>query len=174
MDVQYSNSSRVNIKTPLLTIMSFAHTLLTFIIIINIVLYSFDINVPLFDFFTALVPISFILFKKCAHLDLHNYIKSDDIFPEYTEDTYFFSKIQKMFFGKELINRSSIDIYKGAIVGDITSFVELSDKEIIKNIFNEKIQYIVINCIIIIILLTKYKQKKFIPVFLIWFFSVFS
>jgi hypothetical protein len=169
------DSTKKKLKIPLLTIMSVAHTILTIVVIVNIIFYSFDINYPIFDFFSALVPLSFIIFNRCIHLDFHEYIKDGDpTFPAYTEDTYFFSKIQKFIFGKELITRSDTSEYKGNVVYDISPFCEIEDYDVLKNVFNEKIHYIVINCILIVILLTKYKYKKLIPMFVLWFFYIFN
>jgi hypothetical protein len=72
------------------------------------------------------------------------------------------------------MSKSHLKDFKGGFVDDVEHFCELEDEEIIKEIFNEKIHYITINCILIIILLSKYNMKKMIPLFLAWFFYTFS
>jgi hypothetical protein len=126
------------------------------------------------DTISVLVPISFILFTRCIQNDIQDYIKGDDTLSPCTEDNYFSSKLQKLFLGKEVFFKDYVKDYKRGHIHDVKHFVELKDPKIIKDIFTERVQYIVINCILVIILLSKYNYKQFIPLFLIWFFITFS
>jgi hypothetical protein len=161
-------------KKHILATLSILHTILGFIVVASIISFSFDINSPYIDSISALVPISFITFRRCVHLDVHEFIKGDDILPEYTEDGYFFNAIQRYLFSTEIMSKTELKEFKGGDIKDVEHFCSLSDKKIIQNIFNEKIHYIVINSIIITILLTKYNLKRFIPLYLVWFFYNFS
>lgn len=172
----------------MLTLLSILHTILGLLFILFIIFNSFNINIPIIDFLVALIPISFILFNKCIHLDFYDFIKNQsniDIecqynnqeengndYPEYTRDGYFFSKLQQMLFGEEIISKRTHS-YKLYDAKDIEPLCNSDDPEIIKTIFNEKIHYIVSSCIITVILLTKYKLQKLIPIFIIWFYLTF-
>lgn len=164
----------------MLTLLSILHTILGLLFILFIIFNSFNINLPIIDFLVALIPISFILFNKCVHLDFYDFIKNQEIddnnedceIPEYTRDGYFFSKLQKMLFGEEIISKRT-HMYKLYNAKDIEPLCNSNDPEIIKTIFNEKIHYIVSSCIITVILLTKYKLQKLIPIFIIWFYMTF-
>lgn len=170
----------MNHKIYMLTLLSVLHTILGLLFILFIIFNSFNINIPIIDFLVALIPISFILFNKCIHLDFYDFIKNQETencdgsndFPEYTRDGYFFSKLQQMLFGEEIISKR-IHSYKLYDAKDIEPLCNSDDPEIIKTIFNEKIHYIVSSCIITVILLTKYKLQKLIPIFIIWFYLTF-
>lgn len=163
----------MNHRIYMLTLLSILHTILGLLFIVFIFINSFNINIPIIDFLVALIPVSFILFNKCVHLDFYEFIKGDnqDDLPEYTRDGYFFSKLQKMLFGKEIISKTKQ--HKLYDAKDIEPLCNSNDPEIIKVIFNEKIHYIVSSIIIMILLLTKYNMKKFIPFFVLWFYMTF-
>jgi hypothetical protein len=161
-------------KNKVLATLSVLHSVIGFIVVLSILSFSFEGNTPILDLISAMVPLSFLLFNRCIHLDFYEYIKCDSEIPEYATDGYYFNKLQVLLFGKEIMSKPEINEFKGGKVTDISHFCDLDDPDIIKDIYNEKIHYIVINCILIVILLTKYNQKKLIPLFLIWFFVVFS
>ena len=161
-------------KNQVLATLSVIHSVIGFVVVLSILSFSLDANTPILDLIAAMVPLSFILFNRCVHLDFYELIKGDSDIPEYAEDGYYFNKLQVMIFGKEIMSKPEINEFKGGKVTDVSHFCEIQDPDIIKNIYNEKTHYIVINCVLIITLLTKYKQKKLIPLFLIWFFVVFS
>ena len=160
-------------KIYLLTLLSIIHTILGLLFILFIFFNSFNIDLPIIDFLVALIPMSFIVFNKCIHVDFYEFIKGEEEnLPECTKDGYLFSKLQKMIFGKEIISKREHK-YKLYDAKDIEPFCCIDDPDIIKTIFNEKIHYIVSSCIITIILLTKYKLHKLIPFFIIWFYATF-
>lgn len=161
-------------KSQLLISLSITHTILGMIVVSSIYFYSIGYDVLWVDIVACLVPISFIIFRRCIHIDVCEYIKNNEEFPEYTEDGYYFNQLQKLIFKKEIISKSHLKDYKGGYVDDVEHFCELNDQETIRDIFNEKIHYIVINCILIITLLTKYNMKRLIPIYLMWFFYNFS
>jgi hypothetical protein len=117
---------------------------------------------------------SFILFKRCIYSDIHEHIRLGQEVPEYTNDAYFFKVIQRFLFNKEFIAKSDLKEYKKGKVMNVEHFSYLDDPVLISDIFNEKAHYIAINCILAVILLTKYKLKKAIPLYLIWFYYNFS
>lgn len=161
-------------KSQILISLSITHTILGMIVLSSIYFYSIDYDVQWVDIVACLVPISFIIFRRCIHLDLHELIKNNEALPEYTEDGYYFNELQKLIFKKEIISKSHLKEYKGGPVGSVEHFCDLEDEEIIKDIFNEKVHYIVINCILVVILLSKYNMKRLIPLYLAWFFYNFS
>lgn len=158
----------------LLTTLSILHTFIGMVVVCCIYFFTIDVDYPLIDFIAALVPISFIIFKRCIHLDIHENIRLGQKVPEYTEDGYYFNQFQKFLFKKEMISKTHLKDFKGGEVTDIEHFCKLKDPKLIKDIFNEKVHYIAINSILVVILMTKYKMKKFIPLYLVWFFYNFS
>jgi hypothetical protein len=79
-----------------------------------------------------------------------------------------------MLFKNEIMSKSGNTKLRLDIAKDITPFCGLNDPKIIKEIFNEKLHYIVTCCIITVILLSKYNLKRFIPFFVLWFYYTFS
>lgn len=137
--------------------------------------YGAGINSYIIDFIVALIPISFILFNRCIHLDFYEFVKGDtDNLPDYARDGYIFAFIQKQLFGREYLSKSNIDEYKGGRGMDMSCLCEIKDPNLIKDIVNEKLQYVVTCCIITVIILIKYNLKRFIPFFILWFYYTFS
>jgi hypothetical protein len=161
-------------KKQILVAMSLLHTILGFIVVACILSFSFDINLPYVDLMASLVPISFVIFRRCIHLDACEFIKNGEKMPEYTEDGYFFNKLQRYIFNTEILSKTELRDFKGGDIGDVEHFCSIDDENIIKGIFNEKVHYITINSIIIVVLAAKYNMKKFIPMYLAWFFYNFS
>lgn len=166
--------SHISTTNKLLVLLSTTHNILAFLVISCIYLYAIDVDIPIIDFCAFLVPLSFILFKKCIYSDIHEHIRLGQEVPEYTDDNFVFKVIQKFFFNREFIAKSDLNMYKKGKVTDVEPFSQLDDPELISDIFNEKIHYIAINCILAVILLTKYNLKKTIPLYLIWFYYNFS
>jgi hypothetical protein len=158
----------------LLVVLSITHNILAAIVISCIYLYSIDIDIPFIDFFALSVPMSFIIFKRCIYSDIHEHIRLGQEVPEYTEDAYLFKVLQRFLFNREFIAKSHLKEYKKGKVTDVQFFSQLDDQDLISDVFNEKAHYIAINCILAVILLTKYKMKKLIPLYLIWFYHTFS
>lgn len=161
-------------KNQFLVFLSILHTVIGFTVMTCILSFSFNKHLPLVDLISSFVPLSFVIFRRCIHLDFFSYIKGNECLPEYTEDGYFFNKLQKMLFKKEIMSKKELNEYKGGDVKDVLPFCSLEDKKTIQNIFNEKTHYITINSLVIVILLTKYKLRQFIPFYLGWFFYNFT
>lgn len=161
-------------KHQFLVFLSILHTIIGFTVLTCILSFSFNKHLPYVDFISSLVPLSFIVFRRCVHLDFYSYIKGEENAPEYTEDGYFFNKIQKIIFKKEIMSKKELNQFKGGDVKDVLHFRDLQDEKIIQDIFNEKTHYITINSLLIVILLTKYKMRQFIPFYLGWFFYNFT
>ena len=170
----FKNLKKIKVLT--LTAMSLMHTVVGFLVVFSILLFSLDIDVLSIDLIAFTVPLSFVLFNRCVHIDFYNHLLEDDIesLPDYTKDAYFFNQIQKTLFNKEIISKARIEKFKGGNVSDIAPFMETEDPSMIQDIFNEKLHYVVINCILITTILIKYDLKYMIPVFITWFFYVFS
>ncbi len=164
----------ISTTNKILVLLSGTHNVLAVMVISCILLFSIDLDIPMIDFCAFLVPTSFILFKRCIYSDIHEHIRLGQEVPEYTDDVFFFKILQRFFFNKEFVAKSDLKEYKKGKVMDVEHFSSLSDPEIISDIFNEKAQYIAINCILAVILLTKYKLKKAIPLYLIWFYYNFT
>lgn len=161
-------------KNQFLVFLSILHTVIGFTVMTCILSFSFNKHYPTIDFISSLVPFSFIIFRRCVHLDFFSFVKGDECLPEYVEDGFFFNKLQKLLFKKEIMSKKELNKFKGGDVKDVQHFCNLDDEKTIQNIFNEKTHYITINSILIIILLTKYKMKQFIPFYLGWFFYNFT
>lgn len=165
----------MNHRIVVLTLLSILHAVLGVLYIMFLCFYGAGINSYVVDFIVGLIPVSFILFNRCVHLDFYDFVKGDtDDLPEYTRDGYIFAFIQKQLFGKEYLSKSNVDDYKGGPVNDISALCDIKDPILVKDIFNEKLQYVVTCCIITVIILSKYNLKRFIPFFILWFYYTFS
>lgn len=159
-------------KILLLTIMSIGHSIVGLLVLVFIILFSLDIDIEFVDHIAFLPAFLFLVFNRCAHLDVYEYIKGDEDLPEYAKDGYITKNIQKLLFNDVIMAKSND--YRADKVVDISPFCEVSDPVIIKDIFNDKILYITINCIIIILVLTKYNMQSYIPLFVAWLFYTFT
>lgn len=148
------------------------HDIIRIIIILFIIFYSFGIQNRIINITTIIVCISFIIFRKCVIIDIYNYIKGDideKTLPKYARDNYLQNSINN-FFSKKKVEKTSRRL---DIVQNLEPFVKTKCIKKTFQFFNSKIHYIGINIINIIILLTIYDMHKFIPVFMVWFFTIF-
>lgn len=148
--------------------------------IIFMITYSFNTNYKnnFLDFMIICIVVSFIIFKKCILIDIYEYIKNlDDIeddLPDIAKDNYFRNKLKTLFGGK--INKDAIDytVYRLDKLKNVEPMYQNLDKNLIQNMYNHKVHYLLANIILILMLLHKYKLEKMIPLFIVWILNVFK
>jgi hypothetical protein len=148
-----------NVKNISLCILSLLHALLGISSLIFFILFSFGIHNVFIDILVTCIIVSFVITQRCIHIDFTNVIQNEhsDI-PEYCKDGFIFKNI----FGIENdLKEHRLDILSKDLPNTDT------------HIFNVKIHYIVTNISLLLLLLVKYRQQKFIPLVLLWFYIVF-
>jgi hypothetical protein len=155
----------------ILTLISMVHAFLGFICIIFPIFFSFGIDIPIVDAIAALMPLSFIFFSRCIYMDFYDLVETEHLsdIPDYAEDGYVIRKLSKMIFNI-VPEKPKHKLFDPKDIKPICNEKNIKEQ---KKIYNEKIMYIVSNCIIAILLLVKYKLTHLIPLFLFWFDSIF-
>lgn len=149
-------------KNIMLFILSLFHSLLGISTLIFFMLFSFGIHNTFIDILVAGIVISFVLTQRCIHIDFTDVIQnqqSEELeIPSYCEDGFIFKNVLGI---QNYLKEHRLDILSQDLPSTHT------------HIFNTKIHYIVTNILLLIILLIKYEQQKFIPLFLVWFYMTF-
>ena len=163
-----------NWKVPILTTLVVIHSIIGISSILFILLYAFSINVPIITTAVICIVLSFIIFRRCIHIDIYEYVRDgEDDIPDYAQDNYIRKLIQKILL-KEPERCKNLTDLRLDIIGNVEPLLLCDTKHDMIDICNYRIHYIVINVILIILLMLKYKLKQFLPLFLLWFFVVFK
>ncbi len=120
------------------------------------------INNKSLDFFVLMILLSFFLFKRCILVDIYNYILDDlniEELPIFARDNC----LRHLFLNKkEDLTLLRLDI------------LEKTFNNYTQPMVNQKIMYITTNCIITMILLSKYNLLKYSPMVFIFIFNIFG
>ena len=163
----------------ILTVLSIGHTIFGISSVISMVSFSLNLDVPIADTLAFLSVLSFIFLGKCVYIDIYNYFKKGipecDI-PCHAKDNYarkkfhqFFSKNEKGDCPPEK-DHTNLRLDK---ICNITPMLTCSEPEEMTLFFNRKIQYILFNSILLIMLSVKYGFKQYLPLFIIWIIITF-
>lgn len=162
------------IKIIFMTMMSIVHLLVGLSTILFILLYSLGIDISIVTLSATMVALSFVIFRRCIQIDIYEYIKGfDNNLPDCCKDGWIFKKIQEFLFNKDPNNSGHFSTQRLDILSNLNPFLNTDNFDVIDGIHNERIHYIVINSVLAILLLVKYNLKEYIPLFLIWFFTIF-
>lgn len=150
-------------KVPVLTLLVLLHSIFGISSILFLIGYSFGISYLPLDIIVSLTAISFIIFRRCIIVDLYNYIRDGEKVPYYATDGFPRNIVRKLS-GKPVKK----DLTKCRL--DILSNTKISTPQQ----YSQKIHYIVINMMVVMTLMAKYRQHRFLPILLLWFFTVFE
>lgn len=183
----------INIDIFLLIIVALVHSLFTLAVFTFIIITPFNIDIPIVSFMAFLMTASFILFQRCIATDWYDYIKNnvdviEEKLPFIAKDNFLRKYIQNLFIDwynlvhpnnvkskkktkKRKLKELRLDILK--------NFEPLIQKEGIsanelKSRHNHRLHYILLNIIVIMMLIYKFKLIKLTPFLLIWIFIVFD
>jgi hypothetical protein len=150
----------------LLTICVIMHTIFGIGSVATMLTFSFREHYIIFDFLALCSVISFLIFKRCLAIDIYEFIKGDledSEIPFYAKDN-FFRKLIHNFNDTQTIDYT----YKRLDILDNIS--EISDCHLF---FNRKVQYILFNTVLILILGVKYRVEFLLPLFMAWVMITF-
>ena len=167
-----------NIKIFLLQFSVIVHVIFQLACIIFIVTTSLKSHhSSLIDLLVSCVVISFLLFKRCILIDIYDYIKYKDNLIEnlpYTTNDNFLRHMLK----KGINSTEDLDVdytqFRLDIIDNLDPMHLLNDKKLYKNMFYHKMQYILINIILILMLIYKYNLYFLIPLLIGWLLSIFQ
>ena len=115
---------------------------------------------------------AFIIFNRCILIDLYDYIKDldniKDLIPEYAKDNFIRNKIKNFFSSKQYSSDIDYTQYRLDILNNVLPMKLLKDIRLLENMYNHKIQYVLANIVLIILLLCKYNLHRCIPILVIW------
>ncbi len=157
----------------LLSISVIIHSFFGIASLITIITYSFSKNLLLFDILSSINVLSLLIFKKCLAVDIYECIRGDtENLPDIAKDNFLRNKIVSLF--KD--NSGTVEDFTQLRldkIDNLTPLINSTDTSYFTKMYNRKHHYLLINIILMIILLTKYNMKKFIPLIIIWIFTIF-
>jgi hypothetical protein len=158
----------------LLSVLVIIHSIFGIASVTTMLTFFYDKDIPIADYLSGLSVISFIFFNKCLAIDIYDYCKGDinpEKLPEYCKDNYIRKKIHKLNGCDFSEDHTYLRLDK---IKNLTPLKECSNNNgDFELFFNRKIQYIVFNIILTIILAVKYKIKEYLPLLLLWVFFTF-
>jgi hypothetical protein len=173
--------SQHNIDTFLLTLVAVIHSIFTVAIISFVVLTPFGYSFYLLNILIFLHVFAFIFFRRCVMTDIYDFFieKSglvENELPYMAKDNFVRDYIKSLIRGKK-ISKSKKKSFKHLrldVIKNVKPFLNCKDEKYFKLIYNNKIQYIVINIIIVMMMIYKYNLQKLIPLLLAWVFTEFT
>jgi hypothetical protein len=156
-----------------LALLVISHLIIFMATILFIVFFAYNKDNSIVNAIVIGVVFSFIVFRRCVYIDIYEYIRDGNInIPDYAKDNYY-RKMAQNWLGTKCETRKDLTNFRLDILDNLNPLVKCVDPEEIKDMYNYKIQYTCLNILLTIILLIKYDMKKFLPLFLVWFFVVF-
>ena len=92
------------------------------------------------------------------------------------KDNFIRDYIKSLIRGKkiQIKKKKSFKHLRLDIIKNVKPFLNCKDEKYFKLIYNNKIQYIVINIIVVMMIIYKYDLQKLIPLLLTWVFTEFT
>lgn len=181
----------INIDIFILIIVALIHSLFTLAVFIFIIVTPFDIDIPIVSFMAFLMIASFIIFRRCIATDLYEYTKNnieiiEGNLPSIAKDNFLRKYIQDLFIkcyniihpNKKKKKKSKKSKLKQLRLDILKNFEPLIDENVspteLKIRYNHRLHYILLNIIIIMMLIYKFRLIKLTPFLLIWIIIVFE
>jgi hypothetical protein len=159
-------------KIAMLTTIVMAHILFSLSTLVFLLLYSVKIDNSLVTGIATTTATSFVICKRCVAVDIYEFVRGGETeLPSVAKDNFFRKNIQK------LLNSSTEDLtpLRLDIIENVGPLCVAPVEEArVRLLLNRKIQYIVINSLVIVLLLEKYKMTYLISLFVLWIFYSFS
>ena len=168
-------------KLFLLKSSAISHTYFTIGSITFIVANSIGISSSILDLAAILTFCSFFFFRRCVMIDIYNGIKEDveemnlpflardsstrELLKKFTRK---FVKPKQNPVDEDKIHSMRLDVLK-----NVDPFVQEDDHPTIKDMYNRKIQYIVGNIILGMVIISKYNLNKLTMVLVAWLLYTF-
>ena len=154
----------------ILTIFVILHTAFGLAGIVSMVSFFLSMNFPAADYLSMLSVISFLLCRRCIAIDIYRLVKGDsENLPDYAKDNYFRKKIHN-FKGTQSIDYTHLRL---DILENLEPLKACENPEEYALFFNRKVQYIVFNTILLLVLAIKYNKKQYLPLYMLWIFMTF-
>lgn len=160
------------LKIYLLSALVLVHGLFSVSTISNILLYSLGRHSVTLDILSAIVVFSFVIFKRCIMIDIYEYFRDGETnLPRMAKDNYVREELKSITKRKQ--KEKDLTPLRLDIITNIIPLLKVDNKDDFMKLYSRKINYMVINVIIAVILCIKYKIKYLIPGLLVWLFSMF-
>jgi hypothetical protein len=153
-----------------LTFLVILHTVFGLAGVVSMVSFFFDKDFPIADCLSILSVISYILCQRCVAIDAYDYAKgTEQNLPDHARDNYFRKKIHN-FRGTQSVDYTHLRL---DILDNLEPLKVCANPEEFSLFFNRKVQYIVFNTILLLVLSIKYGKKQYLPLYMLWIFATF-
>lgn len=154
----------------ILTIFVILHTVFGLAGIVSMVSFFLSMNFPAADYLSMLSVFSFLVCQRCVAIDAYDCVKGDtQDLPDYAKDNYFRKKIHN-FKGTQSVDYTHLRL---DILENLEPLKACRDPKEYSLFFNRKVQYIVFNTILLLVLAIKYNKKEYLPLYMLWVLFTF-
>lgn len=154
----------------ILTIFVILHTIFGLAGVVSMISFFIGMNFPIADYLSILSVISFLVCQRCVAIDAYDFVKGDcEDLPEYACDNFFRKKIHN-FKGTQSVDYTRLRL---DILENLEPLEVCANPEEFRLFFNRKVQYIVFNTILLLVLAIKYNKKQYLPLYMLWIFATF-
>jgi hypothetical protein len=135
-----------------------------------IIFYSLGIHIGILDVIVSITVISFLIFNRCVAIDIYEYIRNGrEEIPSIASDDLARNILKTVFRNKKgKKDKKNTVSLRLDILTNVKPFNGLDDETIIMKFLSRKIHYIIINIILTVLLLVKYKKEFAIPLLIPW------
>ena len=160
------------IKVPLLVIVVMGHILFSLSTLVFLLLYSANIENRFVTGVATTTATSFIVCKRCIAVDLYEFVRNGETdLPSIAKDNFFRKNIQKLF---NTPSTEDLTPLRLDILDNVVPFCDSTEESRLRLFLNRKIQYILGNSLVIVLLLERYGLRYLISLFVLWIFYSFS
>lgn len=140
-----------------------------------IIFYSLGINTGILDVIVSITVISFLVLNRCIAIDVYEYIRGGrEEIPDIASDDLARNILKSVFRKNKNKRKGVIPSLRLDILTNVTPFTDIKDEHIILKFLSRKMHYTIINIILTVILLLKYKKEWAVPLLIPWLSMNFS
>ena len=149
------------------------HTIFSLSSFLFIIFYSVGYHSSMIDVIVTFTVVSFIVFNRCVAIDIYEYLRDGrEHIPSLASDDLA-RNILKNFLRKPKHKKKNKGSLRLDILTNVKPFVGAYKEDIILKFLSRKMHYTVINVILTVLLLVKYKKEYIIPLLIPWLSNSF-
>lgn len=138
-------------------------------------MYSLGLDSPMIDSIVAVTVGSFLVFNRCIAIDIYEYIRDNrEELPTVATDDFARNILKTILRHKDIKKNKKLPSLRLDILTNVKPFLEVNHEELALKFLSRKMHYTVINIILTVLLLVKYKKEWAIVLLVPWLSSNFK
>jgi len=145
------------------------HSIFSISSFIFIITYALGFHFPTIDLIVGCTVGSFLVFNQCVAIDIYEYYrKGREELPTVATDDFARNILKTVLRHKDVKKNKKLPSLRLDILKNVKPFVEVKEEEVALKFLSRKMHYTVVNIIITVLLLVKYKKHFAIPLLIPW------